>query len=187
MGISDIIQIISIVASTGLGIISLFIAIKSLKQSQRSIELTEETIHEANRPYVVVYVDYIQVLSSVHEYIIVKNFGNTGAVIDSITFSPEIFDDIRHDKIFSNLTNHFIAPNQSISTVSAANVMSREDLNKIIVNLKYHDKTQSYEDTFYFNDKILHDLKFTKSNPSKNKTLEEVITKSTEEILRRNL
>lgn len=92
LGASDIIEIVSIITSTLLSVISLWIAVKSLKQSQKSIEIAELSIEESNRPYVVVYRDFIQVLNTAHEYLVIKNFGNTGATIDSLEISPPYSD-----------------------------------------------------------------------------------------------
>lgn len=187
MEIQDIIQIIAIIVSTVLTVASIIISVKALKQSQKSIELTENSILEANRPYVVVYRDYIQALSTVHEYIVIKNFGNTGATIDSLVFNPKIINDVNHKPVLENINGMFIAPNQAISTASAANVMAREDLNMVIAEIEYHDNIGNYKDSFALNDDFLYDLVLPKSNPSKNKSLEEVIVKATEEILRRGL
>ncbi|MGJ0741424.1 hypothetical protein [Enterococcus casseliflavus] len=187
MSVSDVIGVISIVVSTILTIVSLFIAVKSLKQSQKSIELAEQSILDANRPYVVVYRDYIQILNSVSEYIIVKNFGNTGATIDSVVFTPELKYKNKERNIFENLRNTYIAPKQSISTVSNNNVFEKKDLCQFEVEIKYHNNNATYNETFLFNDDLLHDLHFSKSNPSSKKTMQEVLVKSSEEILRRGL
>ena len=65
--VSDVIEIVSIITGALLSIISLWIAVKSLKQSQKSIELAELSIEESNRPYVVVYRDFVQVLNTAHD------------------------------------------------------------------------------------------------------------------------
>ncbi|AXG40508.1 hypothetical protein EGCR1_17560 (plasmid) [Enterococcus gilvus] len=188
LSISDIIQLISIILSALLTIVSLVISVKALKQSQKSIELTEKSILDSNRPYVVIYRDYIQVLSTVHEYVIVKNFGNTGAVIDEISFSPVLLDDIRSGKVFDHLAGVFIAPGQSISTVTSVNVFKREkDLPDTNVSIVYHDEIKKYKNQYSFSDSILNDILVSKSKPSKNKSVQEVMSTVSEEILRRQL
>lgn len=171
-----------------LTIVSLVISVKALKQSQKSIELTEKSILDSNRPYVVIYRDYIQVSSTVHEYVIIKNFGNTGAIIDQILFSPVLLDDIRGKKIFEHISGTFIAPGQSISTVSSVNVFKREkDLPDTNISITYHDDIKKYENRYSFSDNILHDISVSKTNPSKNKSIQQIMTSVTEEILRRQL
>lgn len=186
--ISDIIEIISIIISAILSIVSLWIAVKSLKQSQKSIELAELSIEEANRPYVVVYRDFIQVLSTSHEYLVIKNFGNTGATIDSIKIDPpySIDSDIPFDD-FSNLKNTFIAPGQSISSAIFANAAHNKRSGETRIFIEYHTAQKCYSDIFCVNENIRHDILVTKTNPSKNKTIEEILVHTSEELLRRSL
>ncbi|WP_258956444.1 hypothetical protein [Enterococcus malodoratus] len=188
LSVSDLIQLVSIIISALLTIVSLVISVRALKQSQKSIELTEKSILDSNRPYIVIYRDYIQVSSTVHEYVIVKNFGNTGAVIDDISFSPILLDDIRGKKVFEHIAGIFIAPGQSISTVSSVNVFKREkDLPDTSISIAYHDDIKKYENRYSFSDNILHDILVSKTNPSKNKSVQQIMTTVSEEILRRQL
>ena len=186
--VSDIIEIISIIVSAILSIVSLWIAVKSLKQSQQSIELAELSIEESNRPYVVVYRDFIQVLSTAHEYLVIKNFGNTGATIDSLKIDPSYSSDRDiHFNDFSNLKNTFIAPGQSISSAIFANVANNKRAGETKIFIKYHTAQKCYSDTFCINENIRRDILVTKTNPSKNKTVEEILVKTSEELLRRSL
>ena len=172
--VSDIIEIISIIVSTILAIISLWIAIKSLKQSQKSIELAELSIEESNRPYVVVYRDFIQVLNTAHEYLFVKNFGNTGAIIESLEISPPYDDsDVNFD--------------QSISSVVFADSANNKRTGITEISIKYRTTHKSYSDIFCINENIMSDIIVAKTNPAKSKTMEEILVKSTEELLRRSL
>lgn len=184
---SDIIEIISIIISAILAIISLWIAIKSLKQSQKSIELAELSIEESNRPYVVVYRDFIQVLNTAHEYLVIKNFGNTGATIDFWEISPPYNDsDVKFDD-FKNLNNTFIAPRQSINSAVFANSANNRRTGITKISIKYHTDRRSYSDVFCINEDIMRDIIISKTNPAKSKTVEEILVKSTEELLRRSL
>ena len=185
--VSDIIEIVSIIVSTILAIISLSIAIKSLKQSQKSIELAELSIEESNRPYVVVYRDFIQVLNTAHEYLVVKNFGNTGAIIESLEISPPYDDsDVNFDD-FKNLQHTFIAPHQSISSVVFADSANNKRTGITEISIKYRTTHKSYSDIFRINENIMSDIIVAKTNPAKSKTMEEILVKSTEELLRRSL
>ena len=184
---SDVIEIVSIITGALLSIISLWIAVKSLKQSQKSIELAELSIEESNRPYVVVYRDFVQVLNTAHEYLVIKNFGNTGATIDSLEISPPYNDsDVNFDD-FKNINNTFIAPRQSINSAVFANSANNRRAGITRISIKYHTDCKTYSDVFCINEDIMRDIIISKTNPAKSKTVEEVIVKSAEELLRRNL
>ncbi|GGE36053.1 hypothetical protein GCM10011391_13560 [Pullulanibacillus camelliae] len=163
----------------GVSAVAVIISILSLKQTQRSIE-------QANRPYVVVYRDYIQALDTICEYIIVKNFGRTGAIIDSLEFHPNYLG-TRGNNVFEHIDNTFIAPSQSISTVTSYNAFDndRSGITKVIV--AYHNGKKHYQDTIKLNEELDHDLAFAKIKPSKGKSEGEIITKTVQEILRRGL
>ncbi|KOP80699.1 hypothetical protein AMS59_04825 [Lysinibacillus sp. FJAT-14745] len=161
-------------------LVAIIISVFALNQTKRSIE-------EANRPYVVVYRDYIQVLSSIHEYLVIKNFGKSGAIIDSVLFEPSYYDSVRNKEIFNNISDTFIAPGQSISKVVSTNAFAVERNGMIKVTIKYHAGKKKYQEVISLNEEIIHDLTFTKTKPSSSHSLQEVITKATEELLRRNL
>ncbi|HFJ9474194.1 TPA: hypothetical protein ACGW68_001126 [Bacillus cereus] len=180
INISNLVQIISPIVGIGTSIVAIIISVISLKVTRSSIE-------EANRPYVVVYREYIQVLSNIHEYVVIKNFGKSGATIDSITFEPTYLDDMRGKEIFKNTRDTFIAPGQSISTVVSINPFAGERNDKIKATIKYHTDKKEYQEIIALSEGILEDMTFTKSRPSKGKSIEEIMTKATEEILRRRL
>ncbi|MCU5358545.1 hypothetical protein [Bacillus cereus] len=176
---ANIIQIISIIITTVISIISVVIAVKSLQTTQKSIE-------EANRPYVVVYRDHIQVLSTIVEYLVVKNFGKTGATIESLTFDPNYLNS-RSKPIFKNLENTFIAPGQSISTVVTTDPFQSGREGLTTATIRYRDSTRTYTEIINLNEELLRDLQFVKTNPSKSESVEKVIAKAATEILRKNL
>ncbi|PGE86630.1 hypothetical protein COM55_07675 [Bacillus pseudomycoides] len=175
INISELVQIISPIVGIVTSIVAVFISVGSLKATRSSIE-------EANRPYVVVYRDYIQVLSSIHEYLVIKNFGKSGATIDSIIFEPNT------DKgFFENTRDTFIAPGQAISTVVSSNAFGEENNGKIKITIKYHTEKKQYQEVITLNDEARRDMLFSKVRPSKSKSIQEVMTNATEEILRRRL
>lgn len=168
-------------------IVAIIISVISLKQSENSII-------QANRPYVVVYRDYIQVLDAVHELIIIKNFGKSGAVIDSLTFQPEYKDRISGfgKNVFSNINNTFIAPNQTITTVVSTDALNEKNQRNGItqVQISYRDlssnKEKNFIEIFKINEDLRKDLIFSKSY-SKNKSSKEVFVSSFMELLRRRI
>ncbi|TCW59041.1 hypothetical protein EC917_101295 [Bacillus thuringiensis] len=175
---ANIIQIISIILTTVISIISVVIAVKSLKTTQKSIE-------EANRPYVVVYKDYVHVLSNITEYLVIKNFGKTGATIESLIFNPEYYDK-KNNPLFKNLENTFIAPGQSIKTVISSNAFGQKREGITTLTIRYKDTNRSYYEEINLNEELIRDLSFMKTDPS-GYTIESVITRTAQEFLRRNL
>lgn len=177
INIASLVQIISSMVGIGTSIVAIFISVLSLRATRSSIE-------EANRPYVVVYRDYIQVLSSIHEYLIIKNFGKSGATIDSIIFEPSYIDSTTDKGLFEHTRNTFIAPGQSISTVVPTNAFGEEHVK---ITIKYHTEKKEYQEVITLNQEASRDISFVKVKPPKSKSIQEVMTNATEEILRRRL
>ena len=176
MNIDSIISAISVIISAVTAITSLIIANKTLKATYHSID-------EANRPYVVAYVDSIFVTTHRNDYLIIKNFGKSGAVIDSVTVPSNYhLYGITNDFI-SSLKNCFIAPNQSF--MSSFTTMHRDGISTF--KIKYHDGQKSYEDTFSFNEMICRSCVFSKSEPKEATSLEKAFYHCTEEFLRKDL
>ncbi|MEK4578246.1 hypothetical protein [Bacillus sp. FSL R12-0074] len=179
VNISELVQIISPIVGIVTSIVAVFISVGSLRATRSSIE-------EANRPYVVVYRDYIQVLSNIHEYLIIKNFGKSGATIDSLTFEPKSVNSVTGKDFFENTRNTFIAPGQSISTVVSANAFGKENNGIVKVTIKYHTEKKEYQEVITLNDEARRDIVFTKQKAN-SRSIEEVMTNATEEVLRRRL
>ena len=78
--LSDIINIISIIASTSVSIIAIYYSHKAVKTASEANKLTAEITEEANRPVIVAYLDTIEI-NDFHKYLVIKNFGNTSATI----------------------------------------------------------------------------------------------------------
>lgn len=181
LNISDIVGIL-------VSIIAIIISIISLKQSEKSIKL-------ANRPYVVVYREYIQILESVNEYIVIKNFGKSGAVINSVNFSPEYKDDSFDKVVFSNIANTFIAPNQSIPTLVSMDAFNKDEEKKrhgiTEVRINYQEMTDKnpmvYEEYFKINEDLRKDINLGKSSPDEKKSIQQVTSFVASELLRRKL
>lgn len=168
----------------------------AIKHSRKAIELTEKSIYEANRPVVSVYLDYISVYSSVHEYLVIKNFGSTPAQITSIVFSEDM--PITHkDKteMFSDYGLPFLlAPNQSFSRSIRVNALSKNNVSeadiyhgKFTATVKYTDGIQEFEEIFVLNQDLVKNYAYTKSNGSPKTTSAKAILHATEELLRKNI
>jgi hypothetical protein len=173
--ISDILQIIAIIASTLTSITSIVIALRSLK-------LTNKSILDSNRPYVVVYSDFMQISSTRMNYIIIKNYGKSSAIIDKITFSNDNFY-AGDNRPFHNLTSCSIAPNQFYST----RVKYKKDpYISFDVQIEYHDRISTYKETFTINTEALAKQGVQLTTNNQQNELEKTISMSVQEIIRRN-
>lgn len=112
MQISDIIEIISIIANLTTSIIAIIISVQTLKQSN-------EAIVESSRADIVFYVD---TMTGAQQFLTIKNFGNSiGKVLD-IKINPEL-DYSKNPKILKgpehvliNYKNILLAPNQCVKS-----------------------------------------------------------------------
>ena len=164
MSCSDIIQIISIISSSILSIIAIVISVLTLVQNHK-------IIFESNKPNIVIFSKVIS-FSSPYTYLILKNFGNSGATLLNVESNKDLksfFDRVP----FKNLKNTFIAPNQSFIYPLLPDV----ELNKTIsftINYKYLNKKYSENCTVTF--EHYKDIAYTKVHSSKDiKELSDVL------------
>ncbi|MCD2332908.1 hypothetical protein [Bacillus cereus] len=147
MKISDWIQISGIVVSTLVAITSIFIALKSLKLTRKSIE-------EANRPYVTCFVSSIDTGFRA-KYFVIKNFGKSGARIINIEFNKNLPKLGRNGKIDS-IINSLIAPNQKFMTTVPSEM---DDI--VDVKITYEDSNNNlFEESHTINFGYSKDLTY---------------------------
>ncbi|MDZ4991906.1 hypothetical protein [Clostridium perfringens] len=172
---SDIIQLVTLLVTTITAITSIIISVKALKQTSKSIE-------DANRPYIVIYHDFIQVQSSRSNYLIIKNFGKSSAIIDSITYSNTDFYENK-TLPFENLKKCSIAPGQTFITTIK---LTKEHIN-FDVTIKYHTNSNKFTETFSFNTKGLANQLVNVTTFSNQSELEKTISTAAVELIRKNL
>lgn len=147
MKISDWIQISGIVVSTLVAITSIFIALKSLKLTRKSIE-------EANRPYVTCFVSAIDTGFQA-KYFVIKNFGKSGARIINIEFNKNL-PELGRNGTIDSIINSLIAPNQKFMTA----VPSKMD-DIVDVKITYKDSNNNlFEESHTINFGYSQDLVF---------------------------
>ena len=139
---SDIIEIIGIFASLITSITAIVISVKTLKQNSKMIE-------ESTRPNIQIYPVY----SGEIVYIIIKNFGSSEAILDSIhcdhEFIPsETLGDDLGTKIFDSVNGALFSPGYSIQCPLIAHAVANATFN---FKIKYHSTTKTYESAFSFN------------------------------------
>lgn len=137
---SNWIEIISIIAGLITSVTAIVISVLTLKT-------TKESIEEANRPYVVAYLNWEWIDNQMREFLVIKNFGSTGATIDSINYSEPWINSHNEKPIFYDMDGYFIAPSQkyvSLAEVDASgNGHHRSRTHPITLTINYSWKSNS--------------------------------------------
>lgn len=167
---SDKIQIISILTSSLLSIISVLIALASLRQ-------TSYITMEANKANIIVYITKNR--TEAWPSLVIKNFGNSSGKVLNIEIDPPIYNPISSKKLIAEYTDLFLAPNQSISTIFDIKKINPKVFNiKITYETLGKIYTEAYSINYEYRSSIL-------SSSFKAKSIEdnlEELTKSIREV-----
>lgn len=140
LSVDNVISIVSIVISLLTSIIAIVISLKTLKQNSRMIS-------DSTRPYVVMYSKTTNFQSPL-VYLILKNFGQSGAIIKKLECDFDLTQ-LCYNKStpFSNFDGVFIAPGQSFTVALNPDKLS---LCKKPVNfeISYQNGNDFYLDSF---------------------------------------
>lgn len=140
MSATEVIEVVSVIVSTIIGIISIYYSNKAIKIASEANRLTAEITAESNRPVVVAYLETIEV-NDFHKYMVVKNFGNTPATILDLKFIQSI-DEL--DFNMSSLVGYTIAPSQKFM-----HALDNSLKGTVIVNIIYQTATGQTFDEVY--------------------------------------
>ncbi|MGH2064811.1 hypothetical protein ACRCJ1_00230 [Aerococcus sp. L_4] len=178
---TDVIQAI-------VGIIGLIGSIVAVVISYKSLKLTRQSIEEANRPVIVLSLRYTYTLSALHEYIVIKNYGNTSGTITDLKFNHSLSVLNDGSPLFSQSVPFTLAPGQSFSTVLRTNAFNKDEKERnIVANITYKDFNRTFNDKFYLNQNLAKDVRLSKTSPSKNATMPTIYARVMEEQFRQNL
>lgn len=151
---SDIIQIWGIITSLVVSIVAIVISIKTLRQNSEMIE-------ESTRPNIQIYSIYINSIA----YIIIKNFGQSSCVIDTLSCDHEFSSDETFGKleknIFDKVSGALMTPGYAIKCPLIGYKATKSDLN---FDISYHSSCKKYSDHFCFN--IYSNSPFADTHPS---------------------
>lgn len=146
MNYHDIIELISCILSFIIPLASIIIAILTLRQNNKMLEAN-------TRPYVVAYLVYEEYSTNI--YLCVKNFGQSSAMINSLSISPDILvketpaSSIFKDAMIAPLQQfHFVLLTQEKDRILAASEYSHE------ITISYVDCTTGKKYTETYNDNI---------------------------------
>lgn len=139
--VSDIIQLIGIIASSTTSIVAIIISVAALNQNSKMIE-------ESSRPVISIYFDYSQ-MGEPTGYFVVKNFGSSAAMINCLSYNepikkhPTTLADL--PSIFDGLIGNTIAPGQKFL---APFKLYEYNGGKAIFDITYKSSNKSYSDHF---------------------------------------
>lgn len=113
------------------------------------------------------------------KYLVLKNFGNTPAKIDSIECSVDI-NSILYIDLFEKINNCTIAPNQSIVTIC------KKDLgdNEYKFTIKYSNGRRKFTDISYINTSYIKGLMYAQDTSSNKTSLEKTVLNTADEIIK---
>lgn len=138
--VEQVIAVIGSILSSAVGIISVCIAVATLRQNSKLIE-------ESTRPYIVIFFEFTNAATAVN-YLVVKNFGQAGATIDHIDYSFDSLGDEAKDLLIpqiSSIEGVFLAPSQKIPLPFHVS-SSGEIKGPIHFSIAYHSSSRSYHE-----------------------------------------
>lgn len=161
----------------GVAVITMLATLVSLWQSFKALALTRESIKSTSRPYISMYVERIDTVAE-QKYIVIKNFGNSAATIESLSFDKPL-DQFNTDQLQS-IVGTSIAPGQKFTSA----VM--DDFNDlIVVAITYRDlESVKYREKHCLKFDAHKDFAWTKSNRSDDGDIAKAIRHSTQAILK---
>lgn len=170
MTISDIIQIVGIIVSLAIGVASIIISCKTLKQNSKMIE-------ESTRPCIAVYGK--KVYFGVAKYVlIIKNFGATGGTITDFKCNTDLkkYTILQNFEPFNHIVGTTLAPNQSIFCELDLKKLKDKKLDPFVFEVSYKGVKNYQNNTFVVN--VTAEIENTTTHThtdSKNNTAEKII------------
>ena len=174
----NVISLFGVIASLITSLVAIIISVITLKQNSRMIS-------ESTRPYVVMYSQSTN-FQSPSLYLVLKNFGQSGATITKLEcdFDLSLWSGINNKTPFSNFEGVFIAPGQSFLTnLYTAKVF--EDPHPITFKISYKSEKKSYSDSFTINPSSLSDL--VKSRAATDGKDLKIISYTLQDLVEKNL
>ena len=126
-------------------IISVVAVVKTSKDNNRILE-------ENSRAYISIYTEAL-IAKRIHIYIIIKNFGNTNAFIESIEVDNKTREMIKlgNKDYIDRIVNNQLAPNQSITHLVSTQKKEFDSNHISKFKITYKSGRKIYSDTFEFN------------------------------------
>lgn len=140
LSVSDIIQILGILASFLTSLIAIVVSVKALRQNSKMLEIS-------SRPYICVYGVSTYICENRY-YIIVKNFGQSAAHIKSFCCDSELSKLSYLDNYtpFENIEGASIVPGQSYRCAIDYDKVKKNNINTINFHIVYSSDIHKYKD-----------------------------------------
>ena len=145
MQISDWINVVLCILSFILSAISVITVVITLKQNSKMIE-------NSTRPYITIYGRVTNFQDPAY-YIVLRNFGQTGAIIEKIECSLDLlkYSYSPKHRPFEHIKNTFIAPTQSIISNIDPIKLGQDNIENIIFNITYSSENKKYTEQYIVN------------------------------------
>ena len=149
------------IIEVGLALIGLIVSFVAIWQSHKSIKLTEQSIRDANRPYIGVSIESIDTVY-LEKFIVFKNYGNSSAKLTSLKFKSETSNIAFIKNNMQSLVGGTIMPGQKFTSTIDDNF---KELIKIEICYEGPDKV-SYSEVFDIKTDMSSDLLWGKKTLS---------------------
>ena len=149
------------IIEVGLALVGLIVSFIAIWQSRKSIKLTEQSIRDANRPYIGISIESIDTVYF-EKFIVFKNYGNSSAKLTSLELKSETsnIDFIKNN--MQSLVGGTIMPGQKFTSTIESEF---KELIKIEICYEGPDKV-SYSEVFDIKTDMLSDLLWGKQTLS---------------------
>ena len=134
---------ISEIISLSIALVAVAISLATLRQSRNMVE-------ESTRPNIVAYVTTTN-FQSWSTYVVIKNFGQTGAQITRFNTEPDLltYSYSQNHRPFGKIENSFLAPGQS-HICSIDSKLIHENYN-VLFEIEYKTKFKTYTESINVN------------------------------------
>ena len=146
MSISDWINVVLCILSFVLAAVSVVTVIITIRQNNRMIQ-------NSTRPYIVLTIA-TTFFQDLYTYIVIKNYGSSGATIKALSFDIDISKytaAIGASKPFSHVENTFLAPSQKILTMIKPKKLYDDDIKSFSAHIEYTDGETVYNENYNIN------------------------------------
>lgn len=142
-------DITSTISSSILSVVAILISVVAVVKTSRD---NNRILEENSRAYISIYTEVL-IANKNHFYIVVKNFGNTNAIIESIKIDEKTKEMIKlgNKDYLSNIVKNQLAPGQSITHVVSTQKKEYDHQHTSIFEITYKSGKKEYSDTFEFN------------------------------------
>ena len=143
--ISDIIQLVGIIATSLTSIIAIIISAFSLRQNSKMIE-------ESSRPNIGIYIDSTN-FSQPIIYLVIKNFGKSATVITEFKCDTDLaqFAYIQKAIPFNNIVGTTLNPNQKLVYPIQPRNSNNERISEVNIKLSYKAFNKKYSENISLN------------------------------------